>query len=291
MIVELKGLIHERLASSAGLAEKLAGYAGRPAVFDTEFPSDQQAGWNGKNQYPRVCYRCDMQVNQERSSAGILHVSVYTNKDQSALDSLETLIRELLEGVLMKPSGRAPFCVAWAKTDVYVAQGLAVIFKEIDLDILEYPSQETTDPDPVLAVSAYIKNMYPGAVVLGIDRIGDYVNPADTPVFYCRLDNIQGTTGHCMNTISWFNARVAVHLICPDAAARLKMVAAISQQMARDTEIIMLDQSPMELKGIEVNNKADYLREGQLVVTGKYGCLRGGEKKHNISSIGISYTD
>lgn len=287
----LKGLIHERLASSADLAGKLAVYAGRPAIFDTECPSDQQAGWKGKDQYPRVCYRCDMQVNQERSSAGTLHVAVYTNKDQSALDSLETLIRELLEGVLMKPPGQAPFCVAWAKTDAYAVQGQAVIFKEIDLDILEYPSQETTDPDPVLAVGVYIKGMYPEAVVLGIDRIGDYVNPADTPVFYCRLDDIQGTTGHCMNTISWFNVRVAIHLICPDASDRLKMVAAISQQMAKDTEIIMLDQSPMGLKGIGVNNKADYLREGQLVVTGKYGCLRGGEKGYNISGIGISYID
>lgn len=289
--MELNRLIYKRLANHEGLDGQLAGYAGRPAIFDSLAPPDQQEGWEGKDQYPRIHYRCDMQVNQERSSAGSLHVVIYTAKKPSVLDRLESLVKGQLEDVLMKPSGQAPFCVAWARSESYAAEGQAVIFKDIEFDILEYPSQETTDPDPVLAVSAYIKNMYPGAVVLGIDRIGDYVNPADTPVFYCRLDDIQGTTGHCMNTISWFNVRVAVHLICPDAAARLKMVAAISQQMARDTEIIMLDQSPMELKGIGVNNKADYLREGQLVVTGKYGCLRGGEKKHNISSVGISYID
>ena len=127
----------------------------------------------------------------------------------------------------MKPSGQAPFCVAWAGTDAYAAEGQAVVFKDVVFDILEYPSQETTDPDPVLAVGTYIKSMYPEALVLGIDRIGEYVNPADTPAFYCRLETVQGTTGYCMNTISWFNARVAVHLIYPDAAARLKMAAAI----------------------------------------------------------------
>ena len=289
--MELKNLIHKRLMQSAGLAEKLAGYAGRPAIFDTEFPADQQAGWGGKNQYPRICLRYDAQVNQERSSAGTLHVFIYTNKGQALLDTLENDVKGLLEDVLMKPDSQAPFCVAWAKTDSYAVQGQAVIFKEIQFDILEYPGQETTDPDPVLAVSMYIKDRYPEAVMLGIDRIGEYVDTADTPVFYCRLENIQRTTGHCMNTISWFNARIAVHLIYPDAAARLKMVAAISQQMAKDTEIILLDRSPMELKGLEVNNKADYFREGQLVVTGKYGSLRGGEKKHNISGVGIGYVN
>lgn len=287
--MELKHLIHKRLINSVDFAGKLSRYAGKPAVFDTEFPSDQQPGWGGRTQYPRVCLRCDMQVNQERSSAGVLHVSVYANKDQAKLDRLENLVRELLEGVLMKPSGQAPFCVAWAGTDAYAAEGQAVVFKDVVFDILEYPSQETTDPDPVLAVGTYIKSMYPEALVLGIDRIGEYVNPADTPAFYCRLETVQGTTGHCMNTISWFNARVAVHLIYPDVAARLKMAAAISQQMAKDIEIIMLDNSPMELTGLEVNNKADYLREGQLVITGKYGCLRGGEKKHTISRVGIDY--
>ena len=289
--MELKNLIHKRLMHSAGLAEKLAGYAGRPAIFDTEFPADQQEGWGGKNQYPRICLRYDAQVNQERSSAGTLHVFIYTNNEPALLDTLENDVKGLLEDVLMKPENQAPFCVAWAKTDSYAAQGQAVILKEIQFDILEYPGQETTDPDPVLGVGMYIKGMYPEAVMLGMDRMGEYVDTADTPVFYCRLENIQGTTGHCMNTISWFNARIAVHLIYPDAAARLKMVAAISQQMAKDTEIILLDQSPMELKGIEVNHKADYLRQGQLVVTGKYGCLRGGEKKHSLSGVGIGYVN
>ena len=287
--MNLNELIYERLAGFPELAGRLAKYAGQPAVFDSEFPPDQQTGWNGQNQYPRINYRYYMQVNQERSSAGILHVIIYTTRVPGLAEELEALVKMRLEDVLMKPSGQAPFCVAWAGTDAYAAEGQAVVFKDVAFDILEYPSQETTDPDPVLAVGAYIKSMYPEAVVLGIDRIGEYVNPADTPVFYCRLENTQNTTGHCMNTITWFHARVAVHLIYPDAAARLKMAAAISQQMAKDTEIIMLDQSPMKLTGLEVNNKADYLREGQLVITGKYGCLRGGEKKHTVSSVGIGY--
>lgn len=289
--MDLNELINKRITDYRELSERLARYAGAPAVFNTEFPSDQQPGWEGKTQYPRICYRVDMQVNQERSAAGTLHVTIYTEKDPLELEALEGLVKGCLKDVLMKPSGQAPFCVAWARTEPYLIDGMAVIFKDLLFDILEYPAQETTDPDPVMAVNVLIKKMYPEAIVLGIDRIGDYTNPGKKPVFYCSLEQIQSTTGHCMNTISWFIARVSVHLLYPNALTRLKMIAAIQQKIAVDYEILMLDQSPMTVQEITLNNKADYLREGQVFITGKYGALRGGEKKHNLSVAGMGFTN
>lgn len=287
--MNLNELIYGRLSSLTDLSKKLAEYQRKPAIFNSEFPFDQQAGWEGKSQYPRICYRIDMQANQERSSAGTLHVSIYTERDLRAADELETLVKMRLKDVLMKPSGEAPFCVSWAKTEPYLLEGNAVLCKDVIFDILQYPGQQTTDPDPVLAVSMFVKEAYPDSVVLGVDRIGDYTNPADTPVFYCRLEDIQGTEGHCMNTISWFNCKIAVHLLCPNADDRLKMIAAIHQRLEIEGEIIMLDQSPMTVKDLRMNNKADYLREGQLLITGKYGCLRGGEKKANLTGVGIGF--
>lgn len=289
--MDLNELIYTRLAEDKELSGRLSKYAGRPAIFNTEFPEDQAAGWEGKHQYPRICYRVDMQVNQERSAAGTLHVTIYTDKNPLELDALESLVRGRLKDVLMKPHDQAPFCVAWSRTEPYLIDGMAVIYKDILYDILEYPGQETTDPDPVMAVSAYIKELYPESVVLGIDRIGDYTNPADKPVFFCRLEDIRSTTGYCMHSISWFLARVAVHLLYPNALTRLKMIAGINQKMAVDEEIIMMDQSPMYLNELNMDSKADYLREGQLTITGKYGCLRGGEKKHNLTGVGIGMTN
>lgn len=66
-------------------------------------------------------------------------------------------------------------------------------------------------------------------------------------------------------------------------------VSAINQKMAMDEEIIMLDQSPMFISSQSLNNKADYLREGQLTVTGKYGCLRNNEKKHNLVGVSMGF--
>lgn len=289
--MDLNALIHKRLTDCRELSSLLAEYAGQPAVFDSEFPPDQQMGWGGKTQYPRICCRVDMQVNQERSSSGTLRISIDAEKNSLVIEEIEALVRRCLKDVLMKPSGQAPFCVAWARTEPYLLDGAAVICKDLLFDILEYPNQETTDPDPVMAVSIFLKKLYPDALVLGIDRIGDYVNPAERPVFYCRLGDIQNTTGHCVHSISWFLGKVSVHLLYPDAAVRLKMIAAISQKMVVDGEIMMLDQSPMFLQSVSMNSKADYLREGQLTITGKYGCLRGAEKKHNLIGVGMDYTN
>ena len=65
--MNLSELIFRRLSADEDLTKMLATYAGVPAIFDSEFPSDQQEGWEGATQYPGICYRIDMQVNQERS--------------------------------------------------------------------------------------------------------------------------------------------------------------------------------------------------------------------------------
>ena len=143
----------------------------------------------------------------------------------------------------MKPAGEAPFCVAWARTESYAIEGKEVWCKEMAFDILEYSEQFSTDPDPVLAVAAYIKKIFPETIVLGIDNVGDFVETSKTPVFYCRLAHLAHTTGHCMNTISWFIGKIAVHLIYPGAGTRLKTLASINQKVAIDEEIIMLDDS------------------------------------------------
>lgn len=289
--MDLSELISNRLKQDDDLNKMLASYAGEPAVFTVEAPADQQDGWGNLTQYPRICYRVDMQANQERSSSGTLRVAIYTDKTTNIIEDIENVTKRCLQDVLMKPSGEAPFCVSWTRTESYVIEGREIWCRDIIFDILEYPGQITTDPDPVLAVAAYVNNIFPDSVVLGIDTVGDYIETAERPVFYCRLSKIQKTTGHCMNTICWFIGQIAVHLICPDADMRLKMLASVNQAMALDEEIIMLDQSPMIISGLELNNKADYLREGQLTVTGKYGCLRGNELKHNLSGVSMRFTN
>ena len=273
--MDLSQLVFNRLAQDHALTDMLAEYAGQPAIFNTEFPADQQEGWGGKTQYPRIEYQFNMQVDMKRAASGTLMMAIYTEKNPLVAEQIEMQVRRSLKDVLMKPSGEAPFCMAWASTEPYALEGNAIICKELMFDILEYPDQETTDPDPVAALSNYIKELYPDSIVLGVDRIGEYTNPAETPVFYCRLQRIVlDPSGYCQNTVTWFNAGISVHLLCPDAGMRLKMVAGLNQKLANAARITMLDDSLMTIRALEVNNRADYLREGQLDMTGHFGCLK-----------------
>lgn len=276
-------LIQNWLMSSEKLSERLAKYDGLPAIFREVTPDDQQAGWCGRSQYPRICYRKDMQTNQERSAAGTLYLVIYTDTQSAEIFELERICKRHLQDVIMKASGEAPFSLAWASEESFNLEGTNVYGKELVFDIHEYPRHMTTDPDPEQALAYFIKALYPEAVVLGIDQVGDYTDAESQPVFYIELTTISQTTGHCSNSIVWFNTQLSVHLLHPDARVRMRMIAAVEQALAENGEIIMIDQSPMEIRGLEMNNKSDYVKEGQLTVSGKYGVLRSIEKKHGLS--------
>lgn len=54
--MDLNQLLYRRLSQDNLLNGTLSKYADKPAIFNTEFPPDQQEGWNGKSQYPRISY-------------------------------------------------------------------------------------------------------------------------------------------------------------------------------------------------------------------------------------------
>lgn len=65
------------------------------------------------------------------------------------------------------------------------------------------------------------------------------------------------------------------------------MIAALHQSLAKDEEIIMFDDSPMVIKALKMNNNADYLREGQMTLTGYYACLKDAFKQPVITGVSI----
>lgn len=285
--MDLNGLIYHRLATDAELPKLLAAFADNPAIFADEAPADQDEGWGGKVQYPRICYKIDIKTDNERKTSGEMHVAIHTTKENLAIEQIEYAVRRSLKDVVMKPSEQAPFCVSWARSDAFILEGMGIIGKDITFEILEYPSQQTTDPDPVIAMALMVKELFPGAIVLNADRVGDYIDPAEKPVFYVKLQNLTKTRGHCEHSIAWFLARMSLHILCPVQEDRLKMSAAVNQKLRIDEEIIMLDQSPMTIEQLTLNNMADYLREGQITVTGKYGCLRRGTVQKGVRTIDL----
>ena len=293
--MKLEELIQKRFVSTAALTERLTTYSGAPAIFSSEAPGDEQEGWGGETQYPMVTYNSDLQANEERNSAGSLSVSILCQNTADIFpEDIAPIVKGCLRDVILLPEGGTPYCFTWARTDAFTmgedaGKAGVVIGCEVRFDILEYPSMETSDPDPVMAVDKYIKELYPECLVMGYDRMKEITEAsAEQPVVYCRL--ISTEKQEETNTVAWMDGRIAVHILCPESTVRLKMAADIANHLSLNGEVIMLDYSPMFVKRLQVNYKSDYLKEGQVFITGHYGLLRYRAKPHILNNTETNYS-
>lgn len=275
--MNLEELICKRLSEAKNLTKCLTRYAGQPAIFTPEAPGDREAGWGRATQYPRAVFNFDMQADGERKSAGTLSVAIICRNDSEAVPELiEPAVKKALKDVMLKDDNGTLYAFAWARTEGFSMteeKNELLIGSEIRFDIMEYPQQETTDPDPIMAMARYIKDLYPDSIVVGIDKMTDETEASkEAPVFYCRLTEIEKLEE--TNTVVWMNGKIAISLLCPDGATRLKMAAAVLNSLSLDGEVTMLDDSPMFMERLTANLKSDYLKDGQIFVTGRYGLLR-----------------
>jgi hypothetical protein len=275
--MNLEELIYKRLSEAKNITKYLTRYAGQPAIFTTEAPGDRESGWGRATQYPRAVFNFDMQADGERKSAGTLSVTLICRNDSEAVPELiEPAVKKALKDVLLKDDNGTLYAFAWARTEGFSMteeKNELLIGSEIRFDIMEYPQQETTDPDPIMAMARYIKDLYPDSIVVGIDKMADETEASkEAPVFYCRLTEIEKLEE--TNTVVWMNGKIAISLLCPDGATRLKMAAAVLNSLSLDGEVTMLDDSPMFMERLTANLKSDYLKDGQIFVTGRYGLLR-----------------
>lgn len=175
--MNLENLIYKRLSEAKDLTKHLTTFGGKPAVFTPEAPGDRAVGWGATTQYPRIVFNFDMQTDGERKSAGTLLVSLICRNDSDAVPELiEPAVRECLKDVLLKDDSNTLYAFAWARTDGFSMteeKNELLIGSEIRFDIIEYPCQETTGPDPIVAMARYIKGMYPDSIVVGIDHMDD----------------------------------------------------------------------------------------------------------------------
>ena len=284
--MELYELIWGRLSRDSKVAAGLTRFNGRPAVFTDEAPSDESSGWGGISNYPRIVFQVDLSANGERKCQGTLDLSVFAEigSGSSLGFGKETVaVRNCLCNVLLTPEGGNPYCLAWNRSDGFTIEGTNICGYEMQFDILEYPSQVTTDPDPIEALNAYLKEWFPEALVLWHDRIGpEEPVTKERPVFYCRLE--RDTEDHSRSTfaVTWMECAVSIHVFCASSSLRWKYARAILARLAMDGEYDMLDRSPFFVTASAMSGGADYLRTGQVSISGRYGILRQTEKKKRL---------
>lgn len=289
--MELHELIWKRLCEDAEVTAGLTRFGQDPAVFTPEAPPDQARGWHGTSNYPRIVFAVDLAADEERKCQGSMILSVSAeNNGRFPFGKTVESIKKCLCDVFLTPEGQSPYCLSWNRSDGFSVEGTNICGMEMQFDILEYPCQETTDPDPVDALNRYLKGLYPEALVLWHDRIGqEEAITGSRPVFYCRMETDSEIMERSTFAVAWMRCQMAIHVFCTDVTMRRKYARAISTMLAVDEEYEMLDRSSFFVTEAELVPASDYLRTGQIKVSGRYGILRQTEKKKRVGTIHMDY--
>lgn len=274
----LEELIRKWFIKDEALAGTLAQYAGSPAIFLSTAPADAQAGWDKKTQYPRIVYRVDMRADSERKTAGTLNVELMCDISGKLPEDIEPEIRRCMKDLLIQPENGSPYCFAWLRSESFELQEATnkskrIVGSDIAFDILEYPDQITTEPDPVEAMNTFLKEKLPEAFIIGMDQTEEFrVATEDSPLVYVRVVSYE--TDRTTYALAWMNCKLAVHIIAPTADVRSKWTRYTSNWFSTEGEAVMPDDSPLLFKGVSANNSMDYLVTGQILLDAQYALAR-----------------
>lgn len=284
----LEELLCDQLAGDERIREKLAVYNGKPAVFYGGAPEKADAGWETDNHYPNIQFLVHRQEDKERKTDGLIPINIFCNKAGMQAEEIKPYIRNCLKDLFLKPEGKSYY---------RFREGVVAVFDfpidlkrtEITFDLLEFQSQRMTDPDIVAVLSQYINEQLPECIILGIDNTGEILESTlDTPVVYCRMETMAKSSE--TNAVVWMDSKIGVYCMNPSSEIRLIMTTFLANQLSLDGEILMPDGSPMMISDVQINNRADYLTEGQLAITVHYGLLRNRQAVQSINEINFNLT-
>lgn len=270
-------VVYSRLCEAGNLAECLAVYGERPAVFYQSAPDDTATGWNGRRQYPRIVYVTDYVSVPERGTSGTLTLDILCAEDGMPPEEIEPHVRGALCGIFVTPDDAPPISLSWARSDAFEqARGAGgdgiVIGITVAFDLYAFPSQISCDPDPVLAMNRFVRRVIPDAEIVGgmkpTDRV--FVPTPQTPAVYFRLESTQ--TVRETNTAVWLDGTVLGHIFA--GGGEWAWISYLADVLATEGEVEMLDTSPMFMRSVRADNSLDALSAGQLRLTVRFGILR-----------------
>lgn len=285
----LDGLLKDQVRGDPDIAGMLTRYNGSPAFFYQKSPQDTDAGWT-KPCFPRVDYNVDMRYDPERKVSGAMTVNIWCTAESAAMpEDIERRLIELINGTFYTNRQSATLCAVWNRSDAFAYEMPAnvggntapeVIGITLTFDLLEFPEQLTTDPDPVQGLNLWVRDNFPGMNVINLDNTLPVWKPTDeNPAIYWRFEGT-ATGDQQSYAVTWYNGTFAAHVIAQSVTERNRWTKAIIERLQRDGEVLLADSSPMFAKRIEIRHNADPLREGQLLLLGQYGVLEQQRKEY-----------
>lgn len=284
----IDGLLKDQIRNDPDIAGMLTSYNSKPAFFYQKCPADTDRGWK-KPCYPRIDYNVDMRYEPERKVSGVLSINVWcTSESKSMPEDIEKRLVDLISGTFYTNSNRATVCAIWNRSDAFDTGtsnkngntapevfGVTLLF-----DLMEFPEQLTTDPDPIQSLNAWTKTNFPGMTIINHDGMPAVWKPTDeNPAIYWRFEGT-AITDNQMYAVNWYTGQFAAHVIADSVTERNRWTKAMAEVIQLEGEVVLTDGSPMFAKQIAIRHNADPLREGQFLLTGRYGVLTQHRKEY-----------
>lgn len=284
MNASIRRLIQNQVSGDEQIAGMLAAYGGTPAFFYQKAPSDSRPKW-GTPKYPRADFNIDMRQDPERKTAGTLNINIWVTTECTAIGELdpdraiEARLMELISGTFYTGED-GTICAEWERSDEFEYQGNAegnthpeIFGLTVTFELLEFPEQITTDPDPIQGLNAWTKKNFPKMTAIGYDTMPEIWKPTDeNPAIYWRFEGTESDNRQSY-AVTWYNGTFAAHVIAQSVKERNRWTKAIIELAQIEQEVILQDESPMFIRRITIRHNADPLREGQLGMIGRYGVL------------------
>lgn len=211
----------------------------------------------------------------ERQARGFtLEVSAYT--EQTTFEELDTILGKaqvaLDQWEMVDANGeRYYFEFTGSSNAERLDEVWQALTRSITFDVTRADWREATtyEPDPVTAIRTAIE-AEPTLAALATDPDTWAVSSA-TPGMYWRVDQHLG--GEATNWGAWNEIRMVGHVLAPTAQLRREWVRRVTEWLARKRLVRMSDGGPLNFLRVTANSEAHPRRDGQIVLTARYGTL------------------
>ncbi len=126
----------------------------------------------------------------------------------------------------------------------------------------------TYGPDPVAVLQTWTATTWPE-----VQTDPGSWTPADaTPGIYWRL--VRLAPMQLTAAVNWIEVQLTGHVLAPSPAVRLAWVRKVTEGLAKQRRLKMIDGGPLELLKVTADSEADPMRRGQIQLTARFGVLQ-----------------
>lgn len=294
----MERVLFSYLLNHVELGGYLATYQGRSAVFYQKAPTSEDPLWE-KPCFPHVEFVIDRVSDSERQESGKLTFHIWVSSDVLSLSGgspdkeIANILQNAVDGAFFR-HGEVITCATWVNSYAFV-RDVSQINMEISpvetygiimqFDLLDCHNQPTTDPDPIYGANLWVKELFPWVTVIGLDEIPEVWLPKPSEMaVYWRFVGYEGD--HCQGySVNWYHGKLALHIFADSVTKRNQWLKVLAEALQLDGEILLPDESPMFLTKVQVIHSLDRLRDGQLLIVGKYGVLASKRKNKGCFSL------